>query len=103
MAHHYGFQSDTLHDAIDSTFKNRGTDITEKSTIFSKEYAQDPDKNTQWRAFLNNNDIDLDIGFEDCIEFIEKFIEPLFEESNEVSEWDVNSLKWKGLKGLTKG
>ena len=35
MAHHYEFQSDTLHDAIDSKFKNRGTNITEKSTIFS--------------------------------------------------------------------
>ena len=93
MAHNYSFKSKILLEAITTTFSNRSTEITERSLVFSNEFKQNPDKNIQWKAFLRKNNINLDIEFEDCVVFIQIFVEPLFtEEKND--KWDCALLKW---------
>lgn len=48
------FDGFTLAQAIDATFARRGTSLpNERPLALSEEFARDPEKQTQWRAFLS--------------------------------------------------
>jgi predicted nucleotidyltransferase component of viral defense system len=50
----FQFQGDLLCEAIVNTFKRRKTDIPVKEPLaFTQEFANDPEKQKQWTAFLN--------------------------------------------------
>jgi len=54
----YKFTGDTLVSAISSTFKTRGTDISQYSSVFSAEFMADESKAKQWHAFLRRTAIE---------------------------------------------
>ncbi len=81
MANHYKFESDILRKAIETTFKNRETQLSNRLIIYSDEFINDSIKAKQWIAFLNRMDIEIDLSFQDCIKYIESFMEPLFEKT----------------------
>ncbi|MCF7813758.1 MAG: nucleotidyl transferase AbiEii/AbiGii toxin family protein [Candidatus Cloacimonetes bacterium] len=93
MAHNFSFNSKILSEAINTTFSNRNTELKEKSIIFSNDFKQNLEKNKQWKAFQLKNNIELDIEFRDCLDFIQLFIEPALSEEK-IKSWDCYQLKW---------
>ncbi|NQT64839.1 MAG: nucleotidyl transferase AbiEii/AbiGii toxin family protein [FCB group bacterium] len=75
MVRHYKFDLKILKKAIETTFKNRGTDLSSRSIIYTKDFLNDATNQTQWRAFLLRMALDTDITFEACIIIIRDFIE----------------------------
>lgn len=54
----FHFESKTLVSAIQATFKRRGTQLPETVPFpLTGDFAADPAKQAQWRAFLSKNDI----------------------------------------------
>jgi len=67
-----------LKKSIISTFERRKTNLDFTSEIFTVNFYNDIDKNKQWKAFLKNNDIDIEISFKQIVLFIKDFIFSLF-------------------------
>ena len=54
----FPFDGSVILEAIQATFKRRKTDIPAQLPLaLSDEFSSDPVKQTQWKAFLNKNDI----------------------------------------------
>ncbi|MFH1700767.1 MAG: nucleotidyl transferase AbiEii/AbiGii toxin family protein [Candidatus Zixiibacteriota bacterium] len=76
----FSFDGNTLVKAIKATFKQRGTQIPEEIPIaLSDEFANNTDKNTQWKAFINRNSLEnFGVDFPHLIKALGEFlIEPL--------------------------
>jgi len=89
-----------LFDAIRATFDRRKMGITtEVLYVFSDEFKQDRDKQTQWLAFLNKNTLEKGIGFVDVIGGIQQFLEPVYqaiaEQRNYKQHWLHDKFQWK--------
>jgi predicted nucleotidyltransferase component of viral defense system len=70
----FSFDGNTLVRAIKATFKRRGTEIPEDIPLaLTDEFANDADKNTQWKAFLNRNNLE-DIDFPQLIKTLRGFL-----------------------------
>ena len=78
LANNYMFKPNLLQDAIETTFKNRGTDLKAHKILYDEKFKADSEKQQQWMAFLNRSKINIDLSFREIIDFIENFIEPLF-------------------------
>jgi len=60
----FSFDGNTLVRAIKATFKQRGTQIPEgKPLALTDEFADDANKNIQWKAFISRNNLE-DFGFD---------------------------------------
>ena len=75
-----GFQFDgnTLSQAIKATFTRRGTSIPNDSPVaFTKEYFTNPDKQTQWQAFLRTSKLENEkIDLSEVVDAIQQFLLP---------------------------
>lgn len=94
LAHNYSFRSEILRKAIETTFANRGTKIEDRLYVFADEFMKNAEKQIQWKAFLNRNELTLAIDFEHCVKFIMDCLEPLFIETSGESTWNIEHLKW---------
>jgi hypothetical protein len=77
LAHQFDFKGAILAKAIRRTFETRGTLIDPKTVAFTKEFADDPAKKVQWRAFLRRNrlkDAPEELG--EVVGFIANFLLP---------------------------
>jgi predicted nucleotidyltransferase component of viral defense system len=76
-----GFQFDgnILSQAIKATFIRRGTGIPSDSPVaFTKEYFANPDKKTQWQAFLRTSKLENEkLGLSEVVDDIQRFLLPL--------------------------
>ena len=94
LANHYNFSSEKLIKAIETTFNNRKTKLDDKKIIFSQEFTNDPTNLTQWNTFISRLKLKIGLSFQDCINVIEKFIEPLFNcQNNRI--WNTKDFFWK--------
>lgn len=75
MARNYKFDLYILKKAIETTFVNRGTDLSSRTIIYTKAFMNDTTNQTQWKAFLLRMELDTDITFAACIIIIRDFIE----------------------------
>lgn len=71
------FEGTSLQQAISKTFVNRGTDFQNYKYIFSNEFKKSEDKHKQWQAFLSKNRLESDNSFDNIIECIQTFVEPI--------------------------
>ena len=78
MANHYEFNYSTLKKAIESTFNNRNTKLSNRTEIYSDRFINNPTKHQQWKAFLNRMNIKTELSFQECIKYIKNFIESLY-------------------------
>lgn len=70
----FSFDGNTLVKAIKATFERRGTRIPEdKPLALTDEFANDVDKNIQWKAFINRNNLE-DIDFPQLIKALRDFL-----------------------------
>jgi predicted nucleotidyltransferase component of viral defense system len=87
------FSKIALKDAILVTFKNRGTNIEDRKTIYDTSFKQNFQKQIQWSSFLKLNKLTADIDFSAVVDELASFIEPIFDEKTK-NNWDNNSWKW---------
>jgi hypothetical protein len=74
----FTFTGETLAEAIEKTFKNRGTPIPIAPQVFDPSFLQDADKQIQWRAFIKKAKLkDTAEAFEEVIAMIRVFLEPV--------------------------
>jgi len=89
-----------LFDAIRATFERRKTDITTEALyVFSDDFKQDKDKQTQWAAFLNKNGLEKGSNFSDVVGEIQHFLEPVYQSIAEPKDykqqWLPDKFQWK--------
>lgn len=75
MARNFKFDLSILKKAIETTFKNRETDLSSRVIIYTEDFMNDAINQTQWRTFLLRMELDTDLTFETCIITIRDFIE----------------------------
>ncbi len=87
-------ESNSLSEAIILTFRNRHTDISARSLIYKTDFKTDEQKQTQWAAFLVKNKLEADKDFEEAMNKLVLFIEPLFEQK-ELKIWNPEEWSWE--------
>jgi len=87
------FNSETLKIAINNTFKNRETDLQERTSVYEI-LKNDKQKKTQWSAFLKKNKLKAENEFRVVIDKIQNFIEPIFG-LKESKQWNPENWNWE--------
>ncbi len=80
-------------EAIMITFKNRKTDLSDRSAVFSLDFKKDKSKQLMWSAFLNQHKLKSESEFEKVIKKLESFIEPVFQNGN--LKWNPKKFLWE--------
>lgn len=78
LSRQYPFNGDVLSRAITECFSLRGIEAVSKPVALSSDFADDPSKTAQWRAFIRKNRIDSvndDLG--EVINTIGDFLSPV--------------------------
>jgi Nucleotidyl transferase AbiEii toxin, Type IV TA system len=75
----FSFDGEPLSRALNATLENRETSLpTEMPVGLSSEFALDPSKQTQWRAFLNRGRLENKApDMEETVQALRNFMEPL--------------------------
>jgi hypothetical protein len=96
------FDGAILHEAVKCTFERRKTILPPIPTIFTDTFPGLPEKQTQWRAFLNRTGVEATDDFTMVMASIRKFLSPLYDalinKTGFVGHWDHKSEKWKKAK-----
>lgn len=86
LASHADFDGDTLARAIRATFERRATQIPQGVPFgLTDAFAEDPQKQTQWRAFLARNALDP-VPLADVLERLRGFLMPPLSAAARVGE-----------------
>ncbi len=91
---------ETLAQAVKATFERRKTEVSiERHYVFSDEFKQDKDKQAQWNAFLNKNNLDNKIDFSDFIDEVKMLLSPVYEsivnQRSFKKLWSADEFEWK--------
>jgi len=94
MSRLFSFEGPVLLKAIQSTFQRRKTPIASVSPrVFSDEFSMDSVKHSQWKAFLNKNELtDISEEFPYIVDELRDFLAPLLEAASSDKRFD---LSWK--------
>lgn len=78
LAQRSRFEGKILSTAIEATFRRRHTALpTDTPVALSSEFSEDPQKQLQWRAFLNRGRLDgRETGLEEVIPALQQFLMP---------------------------
>jgi hypothetical protein len=78
LSQHFDFDGEILAKAIQRTFANRGREIPGSPTAFTAEFAGDPAKQAQWRAFVRQRHLDFaPAEFQKVVGEIARFLGPV--------------------------
>jgi hypothetical protein len=92
LSQKYSFDGRSLQEAIIATCNKRGTVIRSDAEIFSAEFSQHVDKNTQWAAFINKGPMDdAPNDFAGIMKAIRDFLQPV---AVSYERKDKFKLKW---------
>lgn len=80
------FDGGTLQQAIQATFNRRETKMPASPAIFAEGFSQDPDKQSQWSAFVQRTKITQN-SYSETLSLIKNFLEPLYDSSRENRPW----------------
>lgn len=91
------FDGKELFEAIKETFENRHTSITE-IVAFEDGFAEDPLRQTRWKAFVKKKKAMLSVSLEETIKAIQLLMQPVVNaiKNNEVFEgkWSHDEQRW---------
>jgi DNA polymerase III epsilon subunit-like protein len=68
--------------------------------VFSDDFKNDKDKQTQWHAFNNKNALKSEIKFSEVVEALQYFLEPVYDA---IAEKRLFQLRWISSEFLWKG
>lgn len=93
------FEGAVLAEAIRETFERRNTVFEAVPAIFSKQFSEDKDKNTQWKAFIRKAKLsELPSDFCVVVNQLRVFIEPIYKRllkaDDFVSNWVYKENRW---------
>jgi predicted nucleotidyltransferase component of viral defense system len=78
LSRSFDFKGEVLAEAVEKTFENRNTLITNVPTIFDPSFVEDADKKAQWQGFIRKAKLaDAPGAFGDVVAKIEIFLHPL--------------------------
>lgn len=81
MLRQFDFKGRILDEAISKTFSTRGTNIQGKPIALARAFGENPEKATQWRAFIRKNRLkDVPQNFAEVITAIAAFLTPIAEQ-----------------------
>jgi hypothetical protein len=93
------FDGAILYEAVKRTFERRKTILPTVPTIFTDTFPALPEKQIQWRAFLNRTGIEATDNFTMVMTSIRRFLSPLYDalinETGFTGCWDHETGKWK--------
>jgi predicted nucleotidyltransferase component of viral defense system len=96
---HHSFNGKILTASIQKTFKNRKTDVSETSNIFSESFLNNERKKIQWAAFVRKNEPQISSEFPKVIKDIMGFLGPVLKAIENGKEfelfWDVKKGIWR--------
>ncbi len=82
LACHTDFDGDILRQAVQATFDRRKTALTAQAPFgLTDAFAQDPQKQTQWQAFLRKNRLEA-LTLDEVIAALSTFLLPVIEAAN---------------------
>jgi hypothetical protein len=61
LASHSHFSGPVLKSAVQETFRQRNTTVTDHPTVFTSTFTQNPEKQVMWVAFLRRYHLEQDI------------------------------------------
>ena len=92
LSQKYFFDGRSLQEAIIATCNKRGTVIRSNAEIFSPEFSQHVDKNTQWAAFKSKGQMDdAPDDFSGIMKALRDFLQPV---AVSCEKKDKFKLKW---------
>lgn len=71
--------TEILDEAIKATFKNRQTDYLGNHVVFSSEFAENPDLNIRWNAFMKKLTISTQLTFFEVMSYLQTRLKPYWE------------------------
>ncbi|MCE9528181.1 MAG: nucleotidyl transferase AbiEii/AbiGii toxin family protein [Planctomycetales bacterium] len=77
LAANFDFEGQELAAAILATFAQRQTPIQSQPICFSDQFASDPAKATQWKAFVRRSVIVCESEFSKVVEDVRNFLQPV--------------------------
>ena len=100
IAHTMVLDGDILSLAVKMTFEKRKTAVSTASLyVFSDEFKQDKAKQTQWKAFLNKNNLNDETEFTSIVSEIQRLLEPVYQSIAEQQsfslQWSPEAFQWK--------
>jgi predicted nucleotidyltransferase component of viral defense system len=104
LARHFDFDGPTLADAIDATFKRRGTPLpAELPDGLTEAFIGRREVQTRWRAFRTRDRLSADIvDFGQCVSEIRTFVEPVLDGLRDVQKvaatWPAGG-PWRSADG----
>jgi hypothetical protein len=80
LAQHFDFDGPTLCDAISNTFNRRGTQLPVRPVALTEQFAQRPEKQAQWSAFIRRVDpTGVPPEFPEAVAAIAVFLRPVID------------------------
>ena len=74
----FDFRGQLLAEAVEKTFENRNTPVTVDSKVFDPSFAQDRNKNVQWKGFIQKAKlVNAPKAFADAVAVVKMFLEPV--------------------------
>ncbi len=73
------YDSKTLQDAIVNTFENRHTSYDADTMFFRDDFADNPQMQVRWKAFLKKITKEADVSFAEVVSYIQIALKPYWE------------------------
>jgi Nucleotidyl transferase AbiEii toxin, Type IV TA system len=78
LARTLDFKGELLAEAVEKTFENRNTPVTDNPALFEPSFVKDGNKKVQWLGFIKKaNLMDAPDNFEDVVAVVRGFLEPV--------------------------
>lgn len=77
LSRQFDFDGELLGNAITKTFSNRGTEIIVDPVALTPRFADDPEKNIQWRGFIRKSRLDHLPNLAEVILTVAAFLRPV--------------------------
>ncbi|MGE6669236.1 nucleotidyl transferase AbiEii/AbiGii toxin family protein [Paenibacillus xylanexedens] len=72
------FDGRILHEAVSETFQQRGTIFEKEHPLFHEEFAENEGRTKQWQAFLRRLGVEEQLAFQDVMDALVSFLEPVY-------------------------
>jgi predicted nucleotidyltransferase component of viral defense system len=93
------FDGTILYEAVKRTFERRKTILPSVPVIFTDTFSAMPEKQAEWRAFLNRTGIEAADDFTLVMSVIKEFLSPLYtallNKTGFSGRWDHETAQWK--------
>jgi len=95
LAENHKFTRSELLKSLETTFSKRKTSLDGLNVVYSDEFINGKNFETQWKAFLKRNELNVNKSFSEIASQIIKFIKPLFESKEAGENWNPKKWVWE--------